>query len=235
MKTFVNLISQITNVFFMIKHLILGLTLSIIAIGCQTKTKQGFDFTNVQDSLVFKTDVYDINAQFPKFNHAYTDSLIRSSIWAMIKTFKEEAGEERLSENWKNEQVIKCELAYTTQGFLSIVFRNYHYTGGAHGNTFLTSLVLHPNRGERYKLQDFFTTSALQSVQKPVREQLRQQLDADVFIDEGTATLADYKVFTITDQTVNFYFPPYQVAAYAFGAPVVRIYQKSLTGFRFPE
>ncbi|MBI9062040.1 MAG: DUF3298 and DUF4163 domain-containing protein [Marinilabiliaceae bacterium] len=219
----------------MVKHLILGLTLVIITIGCQTKTKQGFDYSTVQDSLVFKTDIYDINAQFPKFNHAYTDSLIRSTVLGMIQAFKEEAGEERLSENWMNEQVIQCELVYTTQGFLSIVFRDYHYTGGAHGNTFLTSLVLHPNRRVRYKLQDFFATSALQSVQKPVREQLRQQLDSDVFIDEGTATLADFKVFVITDQAIDFHFPPYQVAAYAFGAPVVKISQKSLNGFRFPE
>ena len=219
----------------MIKHLILGLTLVIITTGCQTKTKQGFDFINLKDSLVFKTDVYDINAQFPKFNHAYTDSLIRSTILGMIKTFKEEAGEERLSENWKNEQVIQCEQVYTTQGFLSIVFRDYHYTGGAHGNTFLTSLVLHPNRQIRYKLQDFFATSALQAVQRPVRDQLRQQLESDVFIDEGTATLADFKVFVITDQTVDFHFPPYQVAAYAFGAPVVNVSQETLSGFHLPE
>jgi len=213
----------------------LGLTLVIITTGCQTKTKQGFDFINLKDSLVFKTDVYDINAQFPKFNHAYTDSLIRSTILGMIKTFKEEAGEERLSENWKNEQVIQCEQVYTTQGFLSIVFRDYHYTGGAHGNTFLTSLVLHPNRQIRYKLQDFFATSALQAVQRPVRDQLRQQLESDVFIDEGTATLADFKVFVITDQTVDFHFPPYQVAAYAFGAPVVNVSQETLSGFHLPE
>jgi len=213
----------------------LGLTLVFIVIGCQTKTKQGFDYTHVQDSLVVKTDVYDINAQFPKFNHAYTDSLIRLSIYDMIKSFKEDVGAVRLSENWKNEQVIHCELEYTTQGFLSIVFRDYRYMGGAHGNTFLTSMVLQPNRREQYRLQDFFTASALKSVQKPVREQLRQQLDSHAFIDEGTATLADFRVFTITDQTVDFYFPPYQVAAYAFGAPVVKISQKSLNGFQLPE
>ena len=219
----------------MIKQLLLGLTLVFIAVGCQTKSEPGFTYTNVPDSLVFNTDVYEINAQFPKFGHSYTDSLIRSRVQGMIKDFKAEVGEEVISENWKNEQVIKCELAYTTQGFLSIVFRNYHYTGGAHGNTFLTSIVLHPDRRELYKLQDFFSSSVLQTIQKPVREQLRQQLESDVFIDEGTTTLADFKVFTITDQTVDFYFPPYQVAAYAFGTPVVRISQKSLSGFQLPE
>ncbi len=219
----------------MIKQLFRGLMLVLLAVGCQTKKESGFNFTNEQDSLVYKTNVYDINARFPKFNHAYTDSLIRTRVEGMITEFKAEVGQERLSENWKNEQMIRCEQVYTSQGFLSIVFRNYNFTGGAHGNTFLSSLVLHPDRREIYKLQHFFTSGALQAVQKPVRDQLRQQLETDEYIDEGTATLADFKVFAITEQTVDFYYAPYQVAAYAFGAPVVKIPQSRLNGFHFPQ
>lgn len=219
----------------MVRNIVTGCLFVLLMVACQPRQERGFEFKPHMDSIVLESKVYDIKARFPRFNHDYTDSLIHENVQSMIEEFKKNVGDEIISENWKNEQVVNCDLAFTKNGILSVIFRNYQFTGGAHGNTFLSSVVLQPNKQKVYQLQDFFSESVVQTIQEPVREVLRNQLDSDTFIEEGTETLADFKVFSLTDETLIFYFPPYQVAAYAFGTPMVKINRKSLNGFEIPN
>ena len=75
---------------------------------------------------------------------------------------------DELSENWKFEQNIKFTCSYTHTGFLSVLFKDYQYTGGAHGNTILRAIILNPDERHEFHLKDFFKGDILSSIQLPV-------------------------------------------------------------------
>lgn len=111
----------------------------------------------------------------------------------------------------------------------SIVFTISDYTGGAHGNTYFASVTVDTIANEPLSLADnIFVPGAdvLAFLQPLVVEQLMitqgEYADLD-WINSGTDGLDDYLAWAINAGTLELFFPPYQVAAYAMGSFQVSI------------
>lgn len=216
------------------KHIIL-LTLPLF-IGCMPQKKgenTNLSFTN--DSIITTTKAAEIKAYYPVFDNQYADSVIKTLVNQQIELFKETAGEEPISENWTNELNIQFEVAQYNEHLVTVVLDQYCFTGGAHGNTLFSKVVMDLKQRRIRILTDFFKGDPLASIQAPVRKQLKAQIDFHDFIDDGTATLKDFEVFSLNDSTITFYFTPYQVAPYAYGSQKVSLPLHSLPDFKKPE
>lgn len=127
---------------------------------------------------------------------------------------------------------LTLDISYETASFSetvrSLKFTIYDYTGGAHGNTFFQTFVFDTANARELTLQDVFAAGdPLAEVAGFARDQLSATLgdmtDAE-WLESGTApTPENYANWILTSDSLVFFFPPYQVAAYAAGPQTVTI------------
>lgn len=205
-------------------------------IGCMPNRKgndTALSFTN--DSIVSKNNIAEIKAYFPVFENRYADSVVKQLLDQRIALFKESVGEEPISENWTNELNIQYEVAQYNEHLITVVFDQYWFTGGAHGNTMFSNVVIDIQQRKNYNLADFFKGNPLASIQASVREKLKSEIEFRDFINEGTASLIDFEIFAVNDTMITFYFTPYQVAPYAYGSQRISLPLQALPNFKTPE
>ncbi|RPI99541.1 MAG: DUF3298/DUF4163 domain-containing protein [Chloroflexi bacterium] len=134
---------------------------------------------------------------------------------------------------------IDYEVFQFSPDVLSIKFNIGDYTGGAHGNLFFRTYTFDLTQERVLTLTDLFQPGAdvLGTIAPIVQQSLATQLGdmADTqWIQDGTSTLDDYASFAVTPDAQVFYFPPYQVAAYAVGPQTVSIPLADLSGVLGP-
>lgn len=135
-------------------------------------------------------------------------------------------------------------VSYTLQkgtASVSYIFTLFEDTFGAHPNTYYRSFTFDSKTGEGLGLDDLFVsgTDYLTLLSKISREKLPMQLakassapvssiDMD-YLKRGTTPDADnFQTWYIQGTNLVLKFPPYQVAAYVFGAPELSIPLSSL-------
>lgn len=136
------------------------------------------------------------------------------------------------------------EVTYATQSgphTVSYIFTLFEDTFGAHPNTYYRTFTFDTKTGEGLELGDLFTagTDYLSILSKISRDKLPSQLakasnssvstiDMD-YLKRGTSPDADnFTTWFIQGGNLVLKFPPYQVAAYVFGAPELAIPLSSL-------
>lgn len=140
---------------------------------------------------------------------------------------------------------MNYELFQFSDTVTSLLYTVYDYTGGAHGMTTFQSYVFDTANQRVLTLNDIFQAGVdpLATVQPLVRQSLETQLtelagqppDAQ-WLDQGTAPLPEnYATWVLTPDALVFYFPPYQVAAYALGPQTVSIPLADLANVLNPE
>lgn len=118
----------------------------------------------------------------------------------------------------------------------SIVFLTSEYTGGAHPNSYYASVTVDTIADRELTLaDDIFQpgVDAIAVLQPLVVAQLVEQQGeyADLeWISDGTDSFEDYTAWAINAGTLELFFAPYQVAAYAAGSFQVSIPVDALTG-----
>jgi hypothetical protein len=122
---------------------------------------------------------------------------------------------------------------------LSLKFTISNYMGGAHGNSYFQTYLFDLAQERILTLDDVFVPGAdIVSILAPVVQSdlaAQQGEFADTqWIQEGTSSLDAYMNFVITPDTLFFFFPPYQVAAYAVGPLTVQIPLSQLSGVLVP-
>jgi hypothetical protein len=219
------------------KHLFILIIIALSLSGCFNKSSQPNTAIAepTGDSITSSTNLWTIKANYPVYGDDFIDSKVASLIEQQITDFKSSAGEDAISENWKNELIVTYDIYKTANHFISIVFKSYQFTGGAHGNTVHTSLILNTEFKKTYSISDFFEGNVVSLVQAKVRDALREKLSSPEFIEVGTEKLSDFEVFSLTDTNITFWFAPYQVAAYSEGLQKVSLPIKSLKGFKWPQ
>ena len=111
----------------------------------------------------------------------------------------------------------------------SYLFTLYEDTGGAHPNYYFKSFVFDQS-GAQLALGDLFTTigthteylNQIAAIATPaIESQIAQRLGTDatgaVFTDGLAPTNDNYSDWVLDGSSLKFFFPPYQVAAYAAG------------------
>jgi len=77
-------------------------------------------------------------------------------------------------------------------------------------------------------LADVFKGSYFEKLQTLSRKRLKTKLGYEGFVDEGTETLSDFSHFVLSNDSIRFYFPQYQVASYADGIQEISFLLKEL-------
>ncbi len=134
--------------------------------------------------------------------------------------------------------------SYTTYAGLHTIsyeFGVYEDTLGAHPNTNYHTFTFNTQTGKSLELSDLFVSSSsyLNTLSTLSRASLAKQLGSDgdsSMISDGTKpSLENFQNFVIDGNDFVIIFPPYQVAAYAFGPQTVRIPLTDLKSILTPE
>jgi hypothetical protein len=121
---------------------------------------------------------------------------------------------------------ISYDKGQIDQNVISIVFNISNYTGGAHGANYFSALNYDVKNKKFITLADLFPgqTDYLKNISDYCIENLKQQLrdrvgyDTGSWVKEGAGpTEENFSIFLINKNNIVFYFPQYQVAAYALG------------------
>lgn len=115
------------------------------------------------------------------------------------------------------------EVKYNANGKLSIIYFDYVYTGGAHGNGFATLYNFDINTGKHYQINDILKIPANYS---NVTEYVFQYLSTHEPNSNFVKNISDFNInkdtqFSFADDGINLIFQEYEVAPYAAGNPQV--------------
>jgi len=127
------------------------------------------------------------------------------------------------------ESIATYETTQYSDEITSLVYTIYEFTGGAHGNTYFHTFTFDLANGTLITLDDLFAEGSdpfaviAPIVETLLTEQLGDAADPQ-WIVEGTGDNPDnYQNFSLSEDGITFYFPPYQVAFYAAGTQTVTI------------
>ena len=203
--------------------------LLVLFVSCNPSEKSVVDKAGVIDSLVEKGAWGYLNVTYPVYDNLYADSVISVFAKGLVKEFRSNTGDERISDNWTSEMQVSYSEYFADSGIATVVFNIYQFTGGAHGNIFIRSIVMDTENNRLVHLKDVVPQANFKKLQSIVRSSLTEELDFDEFINDGTAKWSDFSSFAVTDAEIIFWFLPYQVAPYAYGIQKVSILRETIS------
>lgn len=116
---------------------------------------------------------------------------------------------------------ISYETIHADPNVISLIFKNYAFTGGAHGNTASKVFNYDMNRGQWLKLGDLFQPNSnyLKVISDYCIAKIKSRnISDDDWIRNGAGPKKEnYENWNITPQGLMITFDAYQVAAYAAG------------------
>ena len=126
------------------------------------------------------------------------------------------------------ELIISYDKGQVDNDIASIVFNIYSFEGGAHGSSYTIPLNYDFKNKKEIVLSDIFVgqKNYLQTISDYCIADLTNQIIASAgeeytdkdWIKTGAGPIAEnFDIFLINKDSVTFYFPQYQVAAYAYG------------------
>ena len=123
---------------------------------------------------------------------------------------------------WNSSYKVK----YQSTGFISILYSDDTYAGGAHGATVLTAYNFSLTTGKQYKINDILKTS---SNYTKVRNYSYNALKSNKFyhqfllVSKNDNFVTKDTQFYFGSNGIYLQFQEYEVCAYAAGTPVVKI------------
>jgi hypothetical protein len=116
------------------------------------------------------------------------------------------------------EAYLNYQLKYNRNNILSLVFQDYQYAGGAHGNTLQTSYTINLKNGDQYSLKDLFQENAdyVSICSDTVKTQLNERnLTAALF--KPFDKISDRQYYYLSNSGVTVYFQQYDILPYSEG------------------
>jgi hypothetical protein len=136
---------------------------------------------------------------------------------------------------------IDYELYSFSANLMTVKLNIATYTGGAHGNLTFQTFTFDLAQQREIILADLFVegVNPLATVaplaQQNVLDQLGEGADPQ-WVQQGTSEdPLNYQSFALTPDSLLFFFPPYQVTAYAYGSITVAIPLLTISPFLKPE
>lgn len=120
---------------------------------------------------------------------------------------------------------LSFEVKYNSNGKLCILYYDYQYTGGAHGNGIATLYNFDTKTGKQYRLDDILTNPALYSaVEEYAFNYLSTHEPFSMFVKNRNDFTVDQNTqFSYADDGIHLIFQEYEVASYAEGHPEILI------------
>ncbi len=220
-----------------ISTLILGLVLVTEALAGPLLPAPVAGIIHIQED----TFEAEIRAAYPAVADGRINRTVRTWVQNSLHEFKTTiAGDSGNPGHWKFMLDIGPALSGIPGKILSVKFQVMYFTGGAHPNHFVTTFNFDPATGRDMKLNELFTDlpAALELIAEDARSQIRpdlgNQVDEKWFVDGTAPESENYQHFTFSPEGITFYFPPYQLAAYAFGQHQAMVKWDRLEGFLSP-
>lgn len=179
-----------------------------------------------------ETSKYSITINYPKMYDAVNPDYERDFNLQMDEIFKlVKSNYEEIVSEITDADVIPYDLyqgfyvQYVDNDFISILFYDYQFTGGAHGLTYLTSYNYDFAKRKPRTLNDVFKGDYLKAISDYCIKDLKEMgLDDDEWIQEGASPkYENYSVYNFLKDGVLITFSHYQVGPYAIGNPQVFI------------
>jgi len=178
------------------------------------------------ESINQKTNRYTIKAEYPLFDtapKAFNDKITKD-VNDRINEFKAQVAEnEKVRQDIDYSFTLWWEQKQLNNKYISFILRDESFTGGANENTDLFTYNLNLKTGKEVTLADLLGTDKyLNSLSKYVKNDLTSQFSQlatpDILFEDGIAPKAEnFRNFVFDDNTIDFYFPKYQVAPGAYG------------------
>lgn len=135
---------------------------------------------------------------------------------------------------------ITYETSQYSDTVLTLIFTTYQYSGGAHGSTIIQTYTFDLANQNVIHLDDLFTNTGdalaiiAPLVEADITAKLGDMLDAN-WLAQGSGTdPQNYQTFSLSGDSITFYFQQYQVAAYAAGIQQVTIPLSELSSVLAP-
>ncbi|HOI60368.1 MAG TPA: DUF4163 domain-containing protein [Candidatus Pacearchaeota archaeon] len=192
--------------------------------------------------LLSQSDLYTAEAKYPitpndDINKSLND-VVSTEINDYIILVEETGATPAFSEDNRYPFIVD----YTTYSYLdkikSFVFDIYGFTGGAHGFSSTITKTYDLESGKAYSINDVITD--LSKFTEIVRESIKNELSLrGEIVDEEWITMGtdsdSLEKFSLSENGLTMYFPPYQVASYASGTIICNIPFESMQDILSPE
>lgn len=128
------------------------------------------------------------------------------------------------------------DISYTVSllkyNLLSLEFGiSSYFAGAAHGNFHAETFVFRIDPAYEVKLEDFFneginyleiiSAHCTKEIKKQWEEEYSEPLNDSIWLDGLSPEEKNFKTFIITEKSIEFIFPPYQVGPYVWGTRFV--------------
>ena len=133
---------------------------------------------------------------------------------------------------------ITTRIATSTKT-VSYILETYEFTGGAHGNTGVSTFTYDANH-KLVTIDKIFKPDYLKTISDMSRKYFLESIDADylnkTMLNEGTtATTTNFSTWYLTDKTVTFIFGQYQIGPYVLGIQEYPIDKSKIQDILQPE
>lgn len=199
---------------------------------------KGMSRKNIVSSL---SDIYDIRMYYPSFGNPKLDKAIRE--WATDYCY--DFSQTAIADHDENEAFFKWEMAGTysvtqsSQNVVSVLFRIYVYSGGAHGSINHIAKTFDIRTGKEIPKSQFFTDqkAALTILSEYCRADLAKREDSEGLdsIEEGTeATPQNFDIIVPRPNGLVAIFYSGQLGSMASGYRLVFVPLEKFRGYTDP-
>jgi hypothetical protein len=229
--------------------------LLILVIGCQKEVERADIQPDVVDTadtvgllpaevpatLSDSTVNYQYSARFPRTGEPVVDTLIEQFVQMQIDNFAAHTPKDLDNPNWISELDINYSSSTFPPHILCYKFDTYVFTGGAHGNTAVTTMIFDMDTKQLLQLSDIFLPNArfAESLSVISRAELRDKLGEmlnEEMLESGTTPVpGNFARFMLAPRDLVIFFEQYAVAPYAAGVQVVTIPLARLAPILKPE
>lgn len=208
---------------YLILIIALALIVSMIVVFFGTKKEINYsNFHNV--GIIEDGKNYNIKIEYPKFNSKKINEKIEKLVNNELKSFKEKCNKLKKTTDFNYELNIQYEIT-STDRLYSIHFITYKYLEGAHyertdsiyyydyiDNDLINWDNLFKNKKEALEELSILSTAGL-------KQKYKEYIYSDkTMFEEGVSPIKkNYKYIMFSDNHIEIFFPPYQVAPWSSG------------------
>lgn len=212
--------------------------------------------TTLEYKEKIKAKKADLSAEYPELagtpNAAAFNQLAKAAAMRSLAGFRKDlagmtAADIKLMGEMGNYIEVGYDVMYADDDLISVLFGEDTFTGGAHPNHDYFTLTYDLKSGRELKLADLFKTGAkyLSTISAYAIRDLKARKDPDtgenmgiaqdIFEDGAKPTAANYRCWNLSKKGLLITFPPYQVAAYAYGPQSVIVPYSQLKAIARPN
>lgn len=159
---------------------------------------------------------------------------IKQYITEKIDGYNHRILDEEIPKTQETELNISYSITHYSKQTISILFDSYEYLSGAHGISSIDSKTFDLETHKQLTLKDLFKEDSdyLSLLSKISYNELKKNKEIAInkeLLQEGTAPIeTNFQHFALLNDSILFYFPPYQVAAGALGVQELAIKKELL-------